>query len=690
MSIKQTAKIVGQALLHFIKTNYLLIGYVFAALIIELTGVAVTSGKFYMTSPWLYFSFLALMCLVSQYLPGHKSRYAFFMCLLLANFILDFVFIVIFDSTGGTIFDYAMLNLRRDAMQIVEIIPMSFAFVFVSALIISVYGTIGFIFTKRMPQPNVATSAKITTAALMALVVCGNVMLSYFGNMHYNSNDLQYKLHQPETGTYSNKGIVGNFYNELVRGLWFSDIELGDEKELHDFIYKSTTQPTPMTGRASGYNVVTILCESFEWFTFLYDADRYPNGFARDPETGAEYDAEKVKAALRQLYPNFYRMYESNSTIILNNSYSLEKTDISENKSIIGNYPLFQYINYTYPHNTLPYSMPNVLKTLYGMESNSFHNGLNNFYNRNIHHVNALGFKSFTSSETMYEESSGIGLGEQNLDSLMFENCKEQMFPTDRRFNTYITTITQHGQYAYRENMQENYDKLDEKGLLPETEDDDDANALRYYCAAGMDTDKAIGVMLDYLDQTGLADKTLITMFGDHNTYYQGVSNYVKNIYFSDTENYTELYRVPVMIKVGTQDLGNPAVNKFTCVADIYPTIMDLLGITVFSNLTYGVTAFSENTSILYSRAYEKFLTDKVYFNSLSNIIYAAPDVDEEYMDKIEQTATVLLDKISHVNRIFAHDYFKGNNQKEFNTLLISINEHPNGLNAPERQGGAA
>ncbi|MDE6201258.1 MAG: sulfatase-like hydrolase/transferase [Clostridiales bacterium] len=677
MSFKQAAKTAGKAFLRFIKINYLMVAYIFASVLIELTGIAVTAGKFYMTSPWLYLSLIALACLVSQYIPNHKARYAYFMCLILANFILDFVFIVIFDSTGGTIFDFAMLSLRNDAMIIVEVIPMSFTFMFVSGIIIALYGTLGFMFTKRVEKPNVAFSAKITTAALAALVILGNSMLSYFGNYRYDSNDLKYKLYQQETGTYSNKGIVGNLYNELVRGLWFSDIDIGDTEELHDFIYMHTTEPTPLTGKADGFNVVTILCESFEWFTFLYDADKYPNGFARTVN-GDERSPAEIKAALKQLYPNFYRMYESKSTVILNNAHSLEKTDISENKSILGNYPLlYQYINYGYPENTIPYSMPNVLNTLFGVESNSFHNGTNTFYNRNIHHVNALGFKSYTSSENMDMITDDTGLGERNLDSMMFEACKEEMFPTDRRFNTYITTITQHGQYAERENLKGYYAKMDKYGILPYDEDDEDANALRYYCAAGMDTDKAIGVMLDYLEQNGLADKTLITMFGDHNAYYQGISNYAKNIYFTDTANYTDLYRVPVMIKVGNRDLGNPVINKFTCVCDIYPTILDLLGVTVFSNLNYGVSAFSPEESILYSRAYDKFLTDKIYFNSLSNIIYKAPDVDAEYLDDVEKKATVLLDKISHVNRIFAADYFKGARANEFNAMLRAANEQP-------------
>ena len=666
----------GVTLRTFLLTNYLMCAYIVASVLIELTGIAVTAGKFYMTEPWLYLTLIALVCLISQYLPGHKSRYFTFLTALLINFVLDLVFIVVYDSTGGTVFDFAMLNLRQDAMMIAESLPFSFTYVFVSALIIALYGTLGFMLRKRMPAPNVANAARITTAALTALVLGGNILLSYFGNFKYDSNDLSYMLEQTETGTYSNKGIIGNFYNELVRGLWFSEINVGDKQELHDFIYKDITETTPMTGRAAGYNVVTVLCESFEWFTFLYDAERYPNGFARKA-TAKNEDMTSVVNNLKKLFPNLYRFYESDSTVVLNNSHALNKTDISENESIIGNYPLYEYINYAYPENTIPYSLPNILKNMYGVESNSFHDGYKTFYNRNVHHIKALGFNSYTASEDMDMVTDDTGLGERNLDSLMFDACKEEMFPTDRRFNTYITTITQHGQYAYRDNLKPYYDKMDELGILPYEEDDDDANALRFYCAAGMDFDKAIGIMLDYLEENGLADKTLITLFGDHNVYYQGVSNYVKNIYNSDAPNYTELYRVPVMIKVGNQNLGNPVINKFTCILDIYPTILDLLGITVFSNLTYGVSAFSEQESILYSRAYSKFLTDKIYFNSMSNLIYMSADVDENYIKHIKQTATVILDKISHVNRIFADDYFKGANATEYYNRLKAINDEP-------------
>lgn len=668
---KAKLKTVGAALLNFAKTNYLMFGYIAVSVLMELTAIFATSGRFYMSSPWLYLTFIALICLISQYLPAHLPRYFLFTAALGANFVLDLLFIVVFDSTGQ-VFDYSMLNLRSDAVTILESIPIDFAYVFVSAILLSSYCSLGIIFRKRFPKPSVKKSAIIATSVLLAVTLGADGLLIYFANYKNGAYDPVDRLFNGRSGTYSTRGVIGNFANELARGTMFSDMSISDESELKNFIYDETTKPTRMTGVADGFNVVTVLCESFEWLTFLIDKDRYPNGYARLINTSFGGDEAKLQAALREMYPNLYRVYEGSSTVVLDNSYAHEKTDISENKCIIGNYPLYEYINYSYPRNSLPFSLPNLLGNLYGVESHSFHDGLKNFYNRNEHHTNALGFKSFTAAEDMGFNADNSFINAKNLDSDMLESCKVEMFPTDRRFYSQITTITQHGQFAYRESLKPYYEKMDALGVLPITGDENN-NALRHYCAAGMDFDKAIGIMLDYLKDNDLADNTLIALYGDHNVYYQGVSNYVKNIYRVYSPNYPELYRTPVMIKVGERDLGNPVIEKFTCVEDIYPTILDLLGITGFSNLMYGTSAFSDDVSILYSRAYDSFLTDKIYFNSISQILYRAPEADDGYLDDVIARSLTVLEKISHVNRIYAGDYFKGKEQ-DFYARLKTVN----------------
>lgn len=226
------------------------------------------------------------------------------------------------------------------------------------------------------------------------------------------------KIYESSENAYVDYGIIGNFTTEMYGGLLASRTTPLDDEEidgLTDFIYAETSPETEYTGLAEGYNVVTVLCESFEWFSFMADLATYPNGFGCTEET------------LRALYPNLYEFYDN--SVVATNFHALEKTDISENLSIIGNYPLESFINYAYPENTLPYSLPNVLKNLYGVSSNSFHDGTNTFYNRNVHHVNALGFDSFTSSEMMGFDTDDPGhLGEANRDSEMIRQlCRRDV-----------------------------------------------------------------------------------------------------------------------------------------------------------------------------------------------------------------------------------------------------------------------
>ena len=649
---------------RLIKNNYIPILFALTALCMELTAVFVTTGKLLIRHPWIYLSLLAILTLMQYFLRTNRARHICSSILLSVFFIFDLVFIVIYEMTG-TIFDFSMLKLRGDAMAILESVPINFTYTAISGILLSAFIAFGRTFAAEDGNATFSRVAKRIMSLCLAFVLVLHLSLSYLTVVEANDNtDLaETKLYETQEGGYADKGILGNLVSELYQGA-FDEVEVGNTDEIEQFLYQSVTgEEIPMFGAAEGYNVVTVLAESFEWFSFLCDEARYPNGYHVDD------------AALRELYPNLYSFYDS--SYVMTNFHSREKTDISENLSVIGNYPLDYYLNYDYSENNIAYSLPNVMRLLYGVESNSFHNGTNSFYNRDEYLPNAVGFSSFVASDEMTEQgmTNYFDLGERNLDSEMIETCKEQMFPTDRRFNTYITTITMHGQYAHRDNLQAYYDILDAHGLLPLQEDNEDANTFRYYAAAAMELDRAVGIMMDYLEQTGLLDHTLIVIFGDHNVYYQSLSNYVKDIYpKSDPEaDITELYRVPLMIKLGAQS-KQVVIDKFTCTADILPTILSLLGIRYYDHLYYGNSVFSEKESLLYSRAYDVFFTDQIYFTSLDNIIWASPQADENYLAEIEQRAVALMEKISYVNRIFAADLLRGDALTRFEENMQTIN----------------
>lgn len=639
---------------NFIKTNYLIFLYAAISVILELCGVYITVGKFYIRDSRLFMCVQAIIVVIAFLIKNNRVRHTYLLIVIAFSGIVNLVFIVVYKMTG-TFFDFGMLNLRKDAMGIIEEIPIDFNYFLIFALAAVFFMIVGRRYVDVVEQPKkINIPIGIKTLCIVALLLLN---IFTFKSLNSNANDnsnYQNKLYGTEENGYTQLGITSHFLNELYNGLFNSKIELGDTQEIENFIYDKNTvyrgsaAANPNNIDRSEYNVITILGETFEWFSFIEDLTQYYNGhnFGENSET-----------ILRELYPNLYWFYDNSQ--VMTNFHAREKTDISENLSILGSYPTKAYINYDYPKNTIPQTMPNTLKMLDAdILCNSYHNGTTTYYNRNVEHL-ALGFEKFTASETMEKEygmPNYISSGERNLDSEMMKACKELMFPTNRRFYTYITTITMHGQFSYRNNLKKYYEILAEKGLTITNGSSDEEkkhDAFVYYCAAAMDMDTSMGIMLDYLRENDLLDKTIITLFGDHNAYYQGLTNHVKNIYETTDDNYTNLYRVPLMIYC--PDMEPQKINKFMCTADIVPTLFDLLGINFNSNMYFGHSAYSDEVSILYSRAYNVFLDDKVYFTYINNPYYVT---DEEHLEIAEERAIELYTKLSYCDRIFHNDFF--------------------------------
>ena len=108
-----------EKILTYFKTNYIPFLFAAAAIVIELTAVFVTSGKFYIRSPWMYFTILAALTFIQFFIPNNYARHVYSSIALAVFFVCDLVFVIIYEMTG-TIFDFSMFKLRGDAMSIVE------------------------------------------------------------------------------------------------------------------------------------------------------------------------------------------------------------------------------------------------------------------------------------------------------------------------------------------------------------------------------------------------------------------------------------------------------------------------------------------------------------------------------------------------------------------------------------------
>lgn len=702
----------------FLKDHILIWLYFLIVVLIELFGVLVTSNKFYIRSPWLFLLLQAAFIGVLFCIGNNKARHIVSSIFLIVFAVINLVFIVIFEMTE-TLFDYGMLNLRNDGMAILESVPINFTFFCVVMLMISAYIVFGARYVRHHDKNVKLPFVKIIMPIVMVVVFACNGLVLYFNNRNFQ-DDVQAKLYRSSEASYCEMGITANLVNELFKGQFFSHVNLGDEQELEDYIYdESSIVTSNFASNAGQYNLVSILVESFEWTSFVQDFDLFVNGHNInyseyvDEDTGLNYN--NANEVLADLYPNIYHFY--NTGIGLTNFYSREKTDISENLSFLGSYPTNAYINYDFPSNEIVSSMPAVLKTLdEDITCNAFHNGIYTYYNRNKEML-SIGFDTFTGGEQMYKKGmpNWAAKGERNLDTDMIVTCADEMFPTDQRFYTEITTITMHGQYTYRENLAKRgcYDEMAKYGIKPMKGSSTaafDHNNFYYYSACVMEFDKALGEIMNQLKTRGLSDNTIVLLFGDHNTYYSSLSNYVKGIDNTNDDNYTNLYRVPCMIyypnmseivnflnvnkssKLGSRyvinvtkdndgnDLVGVQVKKFACTADIMPTLMDLMGINYWGNMYFGHSIFDDTASVLYSRAYDMFITDSMYFVSLNNIKWIRKDQpitrndpackyadlttydSEDHISEVETEGKILLKKLDTCNRIFYNDYFARKN----------------------------
>lgn len=694
--------------------------YFLIACLIELFGAFVTDGGFYIKDPRYMLTILGAIVCILIVIRNQKARLITAAALLYGHMAVNVIFILVFEMAGQW-FDFSMFSLRSDAMGILENIPINFPYTFSFIFVITTYLVLGFkyldtikvviekldeeiLVERKAKEEKKINSNKIvvsTSGILIALFLVLNVLTGYAINGNVEVDIYDALLHSNLDSPYNQYGATNSFINELYSGAIFANNVTLDSDVIESYLYSTTYEgDDKYFGVSEGNNVITILGETFEWMSFMSESADFDDSFKF--VNGASISKDNM----REIYPNLYRLYDEG--YVLTNYHAREKTDISEAYSIVGSYPIRKYTYYDYPTNFKPQSMPNVLKADSKSNGDSFssqyfHNGYGDFYNRE-EAIRGFGFDSTKFSNDMKSSDAFNDYGasgERNFDSEMIDACYDEMFPTDvDRFYTYITTITMHGLYQRQRNNltdHKHYYKGSEYGcydVLKEASngemDVDSCSSMELslytYMAAAMVTDEAIGKILYYLENRGLLDNTTIVLFGDHQAYYEGLSNYVKNIYnaedcYDDNINYMDLYRVPCMIYdkklVQAVELnGDSRFNsKFSSSCDIVPTLLDILGIKYYSGFYYGNSVFDEDSeTIIYSRGYGYFLDNYSYFKNINKFTYINPVVEElynqggtltkqqayaAYKAHVDEVATKLVINIKYVDNVYRKNLFK-------------------------------
>ena len=114
------------------------------------------------------------------------------------------------------------------------------------------------------------------------------------------------------------------------------------------------------------------------------------------------------------------------------------------------------------------------------------------------------------------------------------------------------------------------YRGIPETGPIP---DDLARKLIHGYHAAVSYTDAQIGRVLDALDQTGLADNTIIVLWGDHGWHLGDHGMWCKHT------NYEQAARIPLIIVA--PGVAQPDTRSRSLVesVDLYPTLVELAGL---------------------------------------------------------------------------------------------------------------
>jgi lipoteichoic acid synthase len=330
-----------------------------------------------------------------------------------------------------------------------------------------------------------------------------------------------------------------------------------------------------MFGVAKGKNVIYIHLESFQQFLIDYKLK---------DENGKEHEVT----------PFLNSLYHSNSTYAFDNFFHQVKAGkTSDAETLLENSffglsqgPLFTQLG---GKNTFE-AAPAILQQTAGYTSAVFHGNTGTFWNRNETYKR-LGYDYFFDG-SYYDVNDDNSFQYGLHDKPFFDQSVQYLEHLQQPFYTKFIAVSNHYPYEQFKNG--------EAGFPLATTSDETING---YFATANYLDKAVEEFFNYLKASGLYEKSIIVLYGDH----YGVSNSrnpdLAPLLGKEKETWTDyddamLQRVPFMVNVPGQTNGG-INHTYGGQVDALPTLLHLLGVNTENYLQLGQDLFSKQHSQL-------------------------------------------------------------------------------------------
>ncbi len=394
-------------------------------------------------------------------------------------------------------------------------------------------------------------------------------------------------------------------------------------KQIYEEVQKGKIEETKYTGIAQNSNVIIVQLESLN----EYVIGKKVNGKEIMPNLNKFfsdniYCKDMYNQGLGTTADSEFEM--ENSMFPLENGYVFQKYS---NNTWLDIYTTLRdkgyYTSFMHPNESTFWNREEVYKAGYHIDE---YNDINKFPN-----IEDAG--EFYSDEGFFEEAVNI------------------MDKYNKKFCTTLVSVTTHIPF-YLDGVSNIENKLTIKEEdLKQYEDD----TFRRYLISCNFVDYAFGKFIQNLEETGLLEKSIIIVYGDHGagltTIDQIEKLYKENqIEYTKFEDTTKDIHVPFGMKIPGID-ENIAIEKSVSKIDIKPTILDLLG--EKDNFSLGNSIFSEKDV--------SFIKGLGYITS-KNYNFNGKYYDRNTLNEIQETeeAQILLKEME--NEIYLSDTIIKNN----------------------------
>ncbi|MBQ9933325.1 MAG: sulfatase-like hydrolase/transferase [Ruminiclostridium sp.] len=397
---------------------------------------------------------------------------------------------------------------------------------------------------KRFPLPRGKKPALLGLAAVVAggCVIAG-VHFLYFPKMdtvvwENTDKDAAAAAYQDYTNS-TNALMVSGLYQYTVRDLWIclrpaGSLSQEEEQAIDGYIaeYEAGQAPNEYTGLLAGKNLILVQLEAID--TWMLSKDYMPN----------LWQVKQESLSFTNHYTPAYITAGTFNTEFIANSGLLPAT---------GGIPTSVYTRDSYP-----YSLANLFAGA-GYTCRSFHGSEGTVYDRENIHKN-LGYESYHGGQSMAMEV-------YMMDRYLM-NGFETMTEGDPFFS-FLITYSGHGPYGEDSGIYQAHAD-DAQRLAGDTE----GNYV-YAVAGAMETDQFVGEFMAKLEQTGLAEDTVVVFYADHYNYY--MMNDALNMQIKGVDNMNMLQHTDFFI--WSRDLEAGQVDKVTSTLDVLPTLANLFGL---------------------------------------------------------------------------------------------------------------